>query len=77
LTGSSSSAAGEMLQRALALHRGGAVAKAASLYEAILAREPRHFDALHLWGVLEAQRRVKLPDNGEPGGIADAEKGAR
>jgi predicted O-linked N-acetylglucosamine transferase (SPINDLY family) len=50
-----------MLQRALALHQAGAATEAARLYDAILRIEPRHFDALHLWGVLEAQHR-RLPE---------------
>ena len=45
----------EHLQQGLALHRQGRLADAQAAYEAILAREPRHFDALHLLAVLLAQ----------------------
>jgi len=43
--------------RALALHRVGKTAEAEQLYRDIIAAAPEHFDALHLLGVLEAQRR--------------------
>jgi len=43
------------LQKAFALHRKGDYAAAERLYEAILEATPRHFDALHLLGVLHAQ----------------------
>ncbi|HEY4373396.1 MAG TPA: tetratricopeptide repeat protein [Burkholderiales bacterium] len=42
--------------QALELHRRGDLAAAAALYEAILAADPRHFDALHLLGMVAAQR---------------------
>ncbi len=49
----------------MALHRRGQLTQARTLYEQILARQPRHFDALHLLGVIAAQmkdpaRAVKL-----------------
>jgi predicted O-linked N-acetylglucosamine transferase (SPINDLY family) len=40
------------LQRALALHQAGRLEEAQFLYEQILFVQPRHFDALHLSGVL-------------------------
>ena len=43
-------------ERALALHRGGQLGEAAALYREVLASEPGHFGALHLLGVIEAQR---------------------
>ena len=43
-------------QRATALHRGGHLDEAASLYREILSAEPGHVGALHLLGVVEAQR---------------------
>ncbi len=46
----------ETFQNAVGLHQAGHLAEAESLYGRILAVEPRHFDALHLLGVIEAQR---------------------
>lgn len=43
-------------QQALALHRKGELAQASSLYAHILELQPRHFDALHLQGVIALQR---------------------
>jgi Flp pilus assembly protein TadD len=40
---------------ALSLHQAGRLAEAARWYEAVLAREPNHADALHLLGVLHHQ----------------------
>ena len=42
------------LQRAVALHHQGQLARARILYEEILSSYPRHFDALHLLGVIAA-----------------------
>ncbi len=42
---------------ALALHRGGRLDEARSLYRAILRAQPRHFNALHLLATLAAQQR--------------------
>lgn len=42
--------------RALALHRAGDLAQAEPLYRAALALRPRHFQALHLLGLLHAMR---------------------
>jgi predicted O-linked N-acetylglucosamine transferase (SPINDLY family) len=44
-----------MLQQAVALHQVGDFARARALYENILAIHPRHFDAMHLSGVIAAQ----------------------
>jgi protein O-GlcNAc transferase len=49
------------------LHKGGRLAEAASLYEKIIAQVPRHFDAIHLLGVIalqegryeQAERQIK------------------
>jgi tetratricopeptide (TPR) repeat protein len=43
------------LDEAIALHRRGDLARARAIYERLLAREPRHFDALHLLGLIEFQ----------------------
>jgi predicted O-linked N-acetylglucosamine transferase (SPINDLY family) len=43
------------LQQAIDLHRQGQLGRARVLYEEILSGEPRHFDALHLLGVMAAQ----------------------
>jgi len=47
---------GSLLRTALALHQGGRLAEAEDLYQRILAIEPRHFDSLHLLGVIFSQR---------------------
>jgi tetratricopeptide (TPR) repeat protein len=47
---------GRSFEQGLALHRGGRLAEADRIYEAILAADPRHFDALHLSGVLRNQQ---------------------
>ena len=46
----------EALQRARAMHRAGRVAEAEQAYRAVLAMHPDHPDALHLLGVIAAQR---------------------
>ena len=43
------------LDHALRLHLSGEHAKAGELYQAVLAREPRNFDALYLLGMLHGQ----------------------
>ena len=45
------------IRQAAALHRQGKLNDAQQLYEAILLRQPDHFDALHLLGVLRAQHQ--------------------
>jgi protein O-GlcNAc transferase len=50
-----SSATGDV-QRAFSLHRQGRLVEAESAYTALLARQPRHFDALHLFGMLRMQQ---------------------
>jgi tetratricopeptide (TPR) repeat protein len=42
-------------QQALALHQQGHLTRARTIYEKILKLQPRHFDALHLSGVIAAQ----------------------
>lgn len=44
------------LQQALAAHQQGHLDAAESAYRKILGKAPRHFDALHLLGVLHAQK---------------------
>ena len=46
-----------MLEKALALHQQGHLARAAALYRKILARNPKNADALHLLGVIELQQQ--------------------
>ena len=46
-----------LFQKALALHQQGQLAQAESLYRAILQHTPRHFDALHLLGVIACQHQ--------------------
>jgi predicted TPR repeat methyltransferase len=43
-------------ERALALHRAGQLGEADALYREVLTSDPAHFGALHLLGVIEAQR---------------------
>ena len=45
----------EMMDLALAHHRGGRISDAENSYRQILAREPRHAEAWHLLGVLAGQ----------------------
>jgi predicted O-linked N-acetylglucosamine transferase (SPINDLY family) len=45
----------EKLKRALALHRAGQLFQAQAAYKEILAVRPKHFDALHLLGMIAAQ----------------------
>jgi protein O-GlcNAc transferase len=44
------------IQQALARHRQGRLAEAEQLYRAALARTPRQFDTLHLFGLLRLQQ---------------------
>jgi predicted O-linked N-acetylglucosamine transferase (SPINDLY family) len=46
-----------LLEQAVSLLKEGKLAEAASLYLKILARSPRHADALHLLGLTELQRK--------------------
>jgi tetratricopeptide (TPR) repeat protein len=48
------------LQQAVILHRAGRLAEAEQFYAAILAADPRHFDALHLLGLLRHQQGHSL-----------------
>lgn len=45
----------QLLQQAVALHQRGELSQAETLYAEVLRREPEHFDALHLMGVLARQ----------------------
>ena len=45
----------EMMQRATGLHRDGRIDEAMAGYEAVLAREPRHADALQFMGIVKMQ----------------------
>lgn len=47
----------QLLAKALELHRSGRLQDAQTLYAQALEIEPRHFDALHLSGVIAAQLR--------------------
>ena len=44
------------LQQAVQLHQQGRLEQAKGLYQQVLARQPRQFDALHLLGVIERQQ---------------------
>ena len=43
------------LQQAIALHQKGQLPQAQALYEEILTTQPKHFDSLHLLGVIAYQ----------------------
>ena len=45
------------IEKALALHQQGQLAQAEAVYKAVLERTPDHFWALHMLGVMEAQRQ--------------------
>jgi tetratricopeptide (TPR) repeat protein len=44
-----------IFNKGLALHQQGQLAQARALYEQVLAMQPKHFDALHLFGVIAIQ----------------------
>ena len=44
-----------MFEQALARHREGRLAEAKTFYETVLAGDPRHFDSLHMLGVIALQ----------------------
>ena len=46
----------DLIRRGLELHRAGRLSESKSLYEQVLAIQPRHADALHLSGVVALQR---------------------
>jgi protein O-GlcNAc transferase len=50
---------GEALQRAFAAHQGRRLDEAERLYKQIINTQPRCFDALHLLGVLKAERGLQ------------------
>ncbi|MCC6888010.1 MAG: glycosyltransferase family protein [Hyphomicrobiales bacterium] len=51
------------LNQALSLHRSGQHAKAEELYRHVLAAHPQQFEALHFYGLLEAERgQLKAAD---------------
>jgi tetratricopeptide (TPR) repeat protein len=45
-----------LLRQAFRHHQSGHLSRAAKLYATVLARQPTHFDALHLLGVLNYQQ---------------------
>ncbi len=47
----------QLFAQGLALHQQGQVARAKTLYEQVLAIQPRHFNALHLLGLIAAQTK--------------------
>jgi tetratricopeptide (TPR) repeat protein len=51
-----SSEAASLLAQALAFHRAHRLAEAEQLYQRILQLQPRHFDSLHLVGIIHYQR---------------------
>ena len=47
----------QAIEEAIGLHRQGRLAEAETMYRAIIAAQPDHFDALHLLGVMRAQQK--------------------
>src|ERR1035437_5888889 len=47
----------EKLQQAIAFHQNGQLPQAQALYEEILTTQPKHFDSLHLLGVIAYQTK--------------------
>lgn len=45
----------DIFRQGLALHQRGRLAEAQALYRQVLARDPRHFDSLHLLGLCLVQ----------------------
>jgi predicted O-linked N-acetylglucosamine transferase (SPINDLY family) len=45
----------QSIEQGVSLHRAGRMAEAEAVYRSILAREPRHFDALYMLGVIHFQ----------------------
>ena len=45
----------KLFEHALALHQKGQLEQAKTIYEQLLAKQPEHFDALHLMGVIALQ----------------------
>jgi protein O-GlcNAc transferase len=46
-----------LFKQGLELHQQGQLAQARQIYEQVLAKQPTHFDALHLSGVIAAQSK--------------------
>src|SRR4051794_4331355 len=46
----------EALNRGIALHQAGRFADAECFYRMVLNEQPKHFEALHFLGLIEAQR---------------------
>src|SRR5215471_13034610 len=46
----------QAIEKGKALHRVGRIAEAEAIYRAVLARDPRQFDALHLLGLIRYQQ---------------------
>jgi tetratricopeptide (TPR) repeat protein/ADP-heptose:LPS heptosyltransferase len=46
-----------LFKQGLALHQQGQLAQAQLIYQQVLAKQPQHFDALHLSGVIAAQSK--------------------
>jgi tetratricopeptide (TPR) repeat protein len=47
----------DLFNKAIALHQQGRLAEAERIYEEVLRAQPKHFDALHLLGVIALQAR--------------------
>ena len=47
----------ELVKRGVALHQQGHLSQAKAIYQQVLAKQPNHFDALHLSGVISLQSK--------------------
>ncbi len=47
----------DLLQQGLGFHQQGDLSQAKTIYQQVLTQQPKHFDALHLLGVIAAQQR--------------------
>ena len=47
----------ELIKKGVALHQQGHIAQANVIYQQVLAKQPNHFDALHLSGVISLQSK--------------------
>jgi tetratricopeptide (TPR) repeat protein len=55
--------ANQLFLQGLALHQQGQLVQALALYQAALKIQPKHFDALHLSGVVASQSKKHKNEN--------------
>ena len=52
-----------IFQQGLTFHQRGQLSQAKAAYEQVLEKQPKHFDALHMLGVIAFQTKKKGLDN--------------